>query len=338
MHRHRDDQRLGLAFAVLLVSLGLASVEAADDAHGGNLIPHPLPPCPREEITALLPHDGPEHVSRPLHILWLSGPEDHGGGEHDYIRIQETFLPLLARIPKITVEAAFGFPTQEQFDRADLLIQYLHLPELTDDQFAWYRSYVHRGGAVFSIHESCIMRPVDRATRLAECLGCAWAGDGVSQWSKFGQHHLLRLNTKHPVFHGLPESLPFNDESYWNLQKRPGVDVIAAVVPQREPTPAARSTPPSASTAFADVLAASDTRGDAFWTYEQGRGRVIGTTTGHYTYIFHDPRYRVLLVRCMAWALRENPTAFGSLVFAGLETPDGLIGTTDTMLNYTNRG
>ncbi len=64
---------------------------------------------------------------------------------------------------------------------------------------------------------------------------------------------------------------------------------------------------------------------------------MIGTTTGHYTYTFHDPRYRVLMVRCMAWALRESPAAFASLVFAGLETPDGLVGTADSMLNYTNR-
>ncbi len=312
--------------AATMLSVVLITAQAAEDAHGGNLVPRPLPPLPRAEVSRLLGSGSPQ-LSRDVQILWLSGPEDHGGGEHDYIRIQETFVPLLGQIPRVSVESAFGFPTQQQFDRADLLIQYLHLPELSDEQFAMFRGYVERGGAVFSIHESCIMRPVDRAEQLATCLGCAWAGDGVSQWSKFGEGHVLRLNTEHPVFHGLPNSMPFNDESYWKLQSKPGVEVLAAV------TPPAVAEPPS----FSSILAHPNTRGDAFWTYEFGQGRVIGTTTGHYTYTFHDPRYRVLMIRCIAWALGESPAPLQSLVFAGIETDDGLIGTTDSMLDYTNR-
>ena len=69
-------------------------------------------------------------LSKEVRILWLSGPEDHGGGEHDYIRVKELFVPMLKSISHITVEEAFGFPNQEQFDDADVLIQYLHLPDL----------------------------------------------------------------------------------------------------------------------------------------------------------------------------------------------------------------
>ena len=32
-------------------------------------------------------------LSKEVRILWLSGPEDHGGGEHDYIRVKELFVP-----------------------------------------------------------------------------------------------------------------------------------------------------------------------------------------------------------------------------------------------------
>lgn len=147
-------------------------------------------------------------------------------------------------------------------------------------------------------------------------------GNLVSQWSKFGQGHVLCLNTEHPVFRGLPDSMAFSDESYWKLQSKPGVEVIAAVTPPAVAEPISNRTPPS----FASILAHPKTRGDAFWTYE------------HYTYTFHDPRYRVLMVRCIAWALGESPAPFQSLVFAGLETDAGLFGTTDAMLNYTNRG
>ncbi|MDA7871898.1 hypothetical protein N9B08_05575, partial [Akkermansiaceae bacterium] len=98
------------------------------------------------------------------------GPEDHRGGEHDYIRIKELFVPMLKAIPRITVDEAYQFPTQEQFGKADLLIQYLHLPDLTDEQFAMYQKFVDDGGSVVSLHESCIMRPVDRAEKLAGCI------------------------------------------------------------------------------------------------------------------------------------------------------------------------
>jgi type 1 glutamine amidotransferase len=320
-----------LAVWGLLVHCGL--VLAADHDHGASLTPQPLPPLPKAEVGALLTIDEPRPLSRPIHIVWLSGPEDHGGGEHDYIRIQETFVPLLAEIPGVTVEEAYRFPSTEQFQRCDLLIQYLHLPNLSDQQFEMFRGYVLRGGAVFSIHESCIMRPVERATQLAGCLGAAWNGDDVSEWSKFGHDHVLYLDTNHPAFAGLPTAFAFNDESYWDLQHRPGFEVIAAVVPKSTHATKASSAP----TAFSDLLAQADVRGDAFWTYQLGRGRVIGTTTGHYTYTFHDPRYRVLMMRCIAWALRESPAPFHSLVSAGISSDDGLVGTTETMLEYENR-
>ena len=120
-------------------------------------------------------------LSKEVRILWLSGPEDHGGGEHDYIRVKELFVPMLKSISHITVEEAFGFPTQEQFDAADVLIQYLHLPDLRDEQFKMFRNFVSRGGGVVSIHESCIMRPIDQAERLAECIGCSWKEDNHVQ-------------------------------------------------------------------------------------------------------------------------------------------------------------
>ncbi|MEO1832011.1 MAG: hypothetical protein ABGZ08_05705, partial [Akkermansiaceae bacterium] len=45
-------------------------------------------------------------LSKEVRILWLSGPEDHGGGEHDYIRVKELFVPMLKSISHITVEEA----------------------------------------------------------------------------------------------------------------------------------------------------------------------------------------------------------------------------------------
>ena len=232
---------------------------------------------------------------------------------------------MLKSISHITVEEAFGFPTQEQFDAADVLIQYLHLPDLRDEQFKMFRNFVSRGGGVVSIHESCIMRPIDQAERLAECIGCSWKGNRESKWSKFGHDYPLFLDTNHPAFTGLPKSIRLNDESYWNLLKGENVKVIGALNRDTE------------SKSFAEILESDGVRSDAFWTYELGKGRVFGTTTGHFTYTYYDPVYRLLLMRGLGWVLNEDPAPLMPIVFEGITTDEGLVGTTDTMMNYKNR-
>jgi type 1 glutamine amidotransferase len=308
------------SLAVLLSLLGalLAAPQRNDSAQKPNN------PMTKDEVMALTGTFEGAKLSRDVRILWLSGPEDHLGGEHDYIRIKELFVPMLKSIPRVTVDEAFQFPTREQFDQADLLIQYLHLPDLTDEQFTMYQEFVNEGGRVVSIHESCIMRPIERAEKLAECIGCSWKGNQTSKWSKFGHDHAVYLKTDHPVFEGLPASVKLNDESYWNLLKRKDVEVIGVIAPAGDDQ-------------FEKILKADDVRGDAFWTYRTGKGRVFGTTTGHYTYTFHDPVYRILLFRGMAWALEEDPAPFMPLVFRGITNDNGSVGTTNDMMDYQNR-
>lgn len=196
--------------------------------------------------------------------------------------------------------------------------------ELTDEQFAMYQKFVDDGNGVVSIHESCIMRPVDRAEKWASCIGASWKGNKTSRWSKFNHDHSIFLKTEHPAFQGLPNSIQLNDESYWNLLKRDEVEVIGAIAP-------------AGAHKFSDIIKQDNVRSDAFWTYQSGKGRVFGTTTGHFTYTFHDPLYRLLLFRGMAWALNENPAAFIPLVFHGNTNKDNFVGTTDMMMNYKNR-
>ena len=304
-----------LTFTGLLISA---------DRKGGARGPNAL--VAKEDLIKLTgPLKGAE-LSREVNILWLTGPEDHGGGEHDYIRIKELFVPMLQAIPKVTVDVAFQFPTQAQFDKADLMIQYLHLPDLTAEQFEMYQKFVDGGGSVVSIHESCIIRPVERAEKLAGCIGCSWKGNRESKWSKFNHSYPLVLDTKHPVFEGLPKSMLFNDESYWDLLKRDNVRVIGVVAPEEK-----------AGNTFNDLLGDKAVRSDAFWTYRSGKGKVFGTTTGHYTYTYYDPKYRLLLMRGIAWALDEDPAPFMPIVYQGIENDKGMVGTTDNMMNYKNR-
>lgn len=190
-----------------------------------------------------------------------------------------------------------------------------------------YQKFVDDGNGVVSIHESCIMRPVEHAEKWASCIGASWKGNSISRWSKFNHDYPIYLETEHPAFKGLPSSVQLNDESYWNLLKRDQVEVIGAIAPAGDHK-------------FKDLLKKEDTRSDAFWTYTSGnnkKGRVFGTTTGHFTYTFHDPIYRLLLLRGMAWTINEDPAPFLPLVFKGITSEDDLVGTTDPMMDYQNR-
>ena len=307
----------------LIISVGL--LVAAD--RGQRAAPQPNKPIPKEQVMQFTGQWKDAKLNRDVRILWLFGPEDHGGGEHDYIRIKELFVPMLKGIPRVSVEEAYLFPSQEQFNRADLMIQFLHLPDLTEEQLAMYQNFVNRGGNVVSIHESCIMRPIDRAKKLARCIGCSWQGNKDSHWGKFSHDHPLFLKTEHPAFTGLPKSVRLNDESYWNLLQSENVEVIGTIAPQSNKD----------ATSFADILKSKDARTEAFWTYTSGKGRVFGTTTGHYTYTYFDPMYRLILLRGIAWCLQEDPAPFMPLVFQGITNEDGLVGTTDKMMNYRNR-
>jgi len=309
--------------SVLLVSLAVQQVSAQKKP---QLAPRPNAPVAKQEILKLTGNKEAE-LSKDVQILWLYGPEDHRGGEHDYIRIKELFVPMLKTVPRVTVDEAFRFPSQAQFDKADVLIQFLHMPDLTAEQLQMYKSFVERGGGVVSIHESCIMRPAKRAGQYAECIGCSWKGNKESKWSKFDHSYPLFLNTKHPAFVGLPRLIRFNDESYWNLITRDNVEAIGAIAPQSL----------ESKVSFSDVLKSEDARSHAFWAYQSGKGRVFGTTTGHYTYTYFDPMYRLLLMRGLAWTLNEDPAPFMPLVFQGITNDKGLVGTTDSMLDYKNR-
>ena len=164
-------------FITLFCSLTLASLLTAQ----------PNQPVPKAKLLQLTGEFEKASLSKDVRILWLYGPEDHGGGEHDYIRIKELFVPLLKKIPRVSVDEAYQFPSQDQLDKADLLIQFLHQPAITDKQFASYQKFVDDGGRVVSIHESCIIRPIARAHKLAGCIGCSWKGNKDSRLSKFSR-------------------------------------------------------------------------------------------------------------------------------------------------------
>jgi hypothetical protein len=71
------------------------------------------------------------------------------------------------------------------------------------------------------------------------------------------------------------------------------------------------------------------------WVHERHRWQVAIVPLK--TYTFYDPTYRILLMRGIAWTLNEDPAPFMPLVFHGITSEKGLVGTQDKMMNYENR-
>jgi type 1 glutamine amidotransferase len=101
----------------------------------------------------------------------------------------------------------------------------------------------------------------------------------------------------HEITRGLPSSLSFIDETYWNLKISGTSTVLGTVVEEGQPQP-------------------------QIWIREQGRGRVFSSILGHFTWTFDDPLYRVLLLRGIAWTARQPLDRFDELITVGARVQD----------------
>jgi type 1 glutamine amidotransferase len=256
--------------------------------------PAPVRPAPRTpaEIAAILGSSAaPPANPRPLRLLLVAGPKDHGKDQHDYPAWQKAWTPFLAKAPATTLTTAFPWPTPAQFDAADVAVFYLHT-KWDAAQLAELARFQHRGGGVVTIHWAigADALPLQFAERVGLAYPSAKYRHGVVD---------LKLTTTHPITQGFPASLRFTDESYW-----PFVGDATRV----------------------RVLGTSDEVAGAggavlpipiFWTHEPpGGGRAFVCIFGHYMWTFDDPLFRLLLLRGIAWSAREPVTRFDGLATA----------------------
>ena len=183
--------------------------------------------------------------------------------------------------------------------------------------------FAPRGGAV-ALHETAIIRPASEGKKLAQCLGMAW-DEGRSQWGAIFED--ISIKNEHEIFTGFPARLKLVDEFYWRLHKIDRVKILGTV----------RTGPPGHSRAPVPQDKLSKVPAPMFWTLESGAGRLFGTTTGHNTFTYYDPEFRIVLFRAMAWAMKEAPGPFLPLVFEGITDEDGMVGTTDTMRGWKGK-
>ena len=280
---------------------------------------------PKATLEKLIGPLSAEAPSKELKITWVWGYDaNHRPGAHDYLKVRDLMTGLLKSVPKVAVDTAYHFPSKEQLEQADLLVMYLHLPQLTDGQYSDFKSYIARGGGVVALHETAIIRPASEGQKLASCLGMAW-NEGPSHWGAIFED--ISIENEHAIFQGFPDKLRIVDEFYWNLIEHKDVKILGTV----RTGPAGRSRGPLPEEKL------SKERSPMFWTLESGKGRVFGTTTGHNTFTYYDPEFRIVLFRAIAWTMNEKPDPFMPLVYEGITNSERMVGTTDTMRDWKGK-
>src|SRR5437868_4927832 len=117
----------GLRRSVILpLVLGFAAIAVAE-APRMPVYPKDPPPPSRTtaEVLAVLA-GAPAATSplKPLTIVLVAGPKDHGRGEHDYPAWQKVWAGLLGSAEKVTVTTAWEWPSAEQLQKADVFVFY----------------------------------------------------------------------------------------------------------------------------------------------------------------------------------------------------------------------
>lgn len=260
-----------------------------------------------------------------LHVVLLAAEKDHGpagNGQHDYPLWQKRWALLLGGegaseekqvnlvgppdkgtdyhegMPNVEVTTAWRWPSEEQFQTADVIVAYCFL-QWTDERLAQVRRYLEGGGGLVLVHAATWAK-AEPSRGMAEVIGV-----GGFELFRLGTVQLDMVAPEHPICAGLPESIILeDDEAYWPPTPiMEGVTVLATSVEDRgtEPGPdrARGSTPRAAQ--------------PVFWSYELGEGRVFGCVPGHSAHTFDHPLFRKLLLRGIAWSAGENPLLFGEV-------------------------
>jgi putative heme-binding domain-containing protein len=265
------------------------------------------PPRTRAEVDAVLskaPRPDPSAPVRPLHVLLVAGPKDHGPGEHDYPAWQRQWATLLPKAPGVRVSTAFPWPTPEQWDGVDVAVFYLKT-RWDAQQLAEIQRHQARGRGVVTIHWA---------------IGCDQDWDnharhfGLSYKAASYRHGPTELrlpNPAHPLLLGLPRSMHFVDEPYWPFIGDPSRVTVLATSDERIHQGDDRLQNPGDGT-LATV--------PVFWTYEPPgtNARVFVSIFGHYAWTFDDPLFRLLLLRGISWAAKENSYRLDPLALEGV--------------------
>ncbi len=251
--------------------------------------PRPKPRTQAEVNVLLAGAPSPPEPTRPIRVVLVAGPKDHGPGEHDYPAWQKAWAELLAAGDKVEVATAWEWPDKEEFAKADVMIFYQH-GDWDARRATELDAFLARGGGVIYIHWAIDGRRL--GADLAKRIALAAAGAAGFRHGEIK----LDFNTKadHPITRNF-QTLTMIDETYWKLTGAVPADrLLASAVEEGAPYP-------------------------QLWSVEHGKGRVFVSIPGHYSWTFDDPAFRILLLRAIAWTAHEPVDRFNDLVWPGAE-------------------
>lgn len=247
-----------------------------------------FPTRTRDEIQRLLaaiPAKADAAAVAPLEITLVTGAQDHGPGEHDYPAWSKRWQALLSRAEGVTVHTAADWPSQEQWEKSQVVVFYFWNHDWSPQRFAELDQFLARGGGAVVLHSATISD--DAPEELAKRWGLA--SQPVTTKYRHGPLELHFSNETQELTQGYAAT-NFLDETYWPLiGDRGNVTVLATAVEEGAEHP-------------------------MVWTHEKGQGRVFATVLGHYTGTLDDPLFRMLVLRGIAWAGRQQTDRLQGLV------------------------
>lgn len=239
-----------------------------------------------------------------VRILLVAGAKDHGPGEHDYPAWLRVWSELLRGADGVIVDTAMEWPTAEQLATADT-IAFFQKGSWNAERAKAIDDHIAKGRGLVYIHWA--IEGGAEAPAFAQRIGLA----SDSAKTKF-RHGPLELSFKsagvvgdvdHPISRNFSQ-VKFYDESYWQLQGDPSkLRRIATGMEVGQPHP-------------------------LFWTMEPTGGnavqpaRIFVSVLGHYSATFDDPLFRILLLRGIAWSLKEPVDRFSELATIGVKLSD----------------
>ncbi len=228
--------------------------------------------------------------TRKINVLLVAGKKDHEAGEHDYPAWQKVWKELFALDAKTEVDTAWNWPSEEQFQKAEVMIFY-YKGNWNAARSKQIDAYLARGGGLVYIHWAVDGR--DDAPGFAQRIGLAW--DGNRSLYRHGPLDLgFEDSSQHPIARNF-HKVHFHDESYWQLiGDRSKIKVLATGKEDGQEQP-------------------------LFWVMDPspGGGRVFVSIPGHYSWTFDDPLFRILLLRGTAWAAGEPVDRYNALTTIG---------------------
>jgi putative heme-binding domain-containing protein len=252
------------------------------------------PPMPkartRDEVRRVLGEiENRGSLAKKMRILLCAGPKDHGPDEHDYPLWLERWKTILSLSTNVVVSTSSGgFPSSDQLHAADVAVFYNANPGWDAAKAKALDEFHKRGGGVVYLHYG-----VDGGKDPAAMVERAGLAFTLGSKFRHGEFDLVFSDKPHPITRNF-STLRFTDETYWNMRgDESRLNVIGKAVEDGSPRP-------------------------ELWTLEREQSRIVGCIPGHYTWTFDDPLFRVLVLRSICWAAKdENVDRLSDLAWVG---------------------